>query len=184
MTAVDVMAARRNAIDLARFSAGISATERGHKFSNPELAYSRFSVKARTSLDGLKEKLERAQKILEKAYERSESGEIDVTSLGAEAVSARIVLSLSEVLGALFDKAVASKDIYALRMVAKAAEKLTIDSDELLKESVYPRDPAVKKNVIAQNIALARATYDVVVGTLDNTHREHGIEVPAFPAAA
>jgi hypothetical protein len=189
MSSVDQMARRRNTLRMERFTSGIAREERDRKFDNPELAFKRFSTKARTSLDALAEKVTRAEKLLEKARERSESGEIDLVSHGAEVVSAKVVISLTESLGRIYSKAIESKDIYALRTVAKAAEKLSVDADEILKESVYSKDRTVKKVVIEQNHAMARKTYDLVVGSLDNTHKELGISVPTheelgIPAAA
>jgi hypothetical protein len=133
-------------------------------------------------LDALSAKVSNAELSLDKARERNDSGEIDLASHGAEAASARIIISLSEALVQMYAKAVTATDIYALRSVAKAAEKLIVDSDDLLRESVYPSDPHVRKSVILQNIGLAKSTYAAVVASLDNTHVELGVSIPAFPS--
>jgi hypothetical protein len=174
---------------MEQFTTGIAREERHRQFKDPALAFEVFSKKAKNLVDALSEKVSRAEAILEKARERSESGEIDLASLGAEVISAKVVVSLTASLRALYGRALEANDTYALRTIAKAAEKLGVEADETLKESVYSKDRTVKKAVIAQNLAMARKTYDLVVGSLDNVHSELGISLPTpadlgMPAAA
>ena len=177
---VGTMAARRNAAYMENLSTGVSR-ERGRKFANPELALERFTVKASEMLEELKPKVAHSEAILDRVRLRHESGELDLMSLGAEVAAAKVVVKMDDALQKMFARARDSRDTYAMRRIAVAAEKLVVQADEILKESSYPGDATVKKMIITQNLAIAREVYHDVVRSLDNTHKELGVGMPDFP---
>ncbi|MEW6722668.1 MAG: hypothetical protein AB1324_05385 [Candidatus Micrarchaeota archaeon] len=167
MGRLDREAAQRNRAAVDAFLDGIARRERGRKFRDPEAAFMRFSARA--------EEMVGSVKALEaKAAERA-------GRCGEEAIPARVFLSLSGLIERLCASAKAKKDIYALRVASKAAEKLAIDAEELLAVPDCPREAPARKAATLREAARAKEIYEVIMRTLDNTHREHGLEAPEFP---
>lgn len=174
------LAARLNAASLESFTARLSERERRRQFSDPE-AFQKFSQRTRENLDQLGPKIATAKKLLDRVNDRYESGEIDLMSLGAEVAAAKMITKLSAALDVLYAKAKDAKDIHAMRRLAVVADRLGVQADELLKETAYPMDATVKKMVIEGKVSNARAVYEDIIRSLDNTHVELGVRIPDFP---
>jgi hypothetical protein len=170
-----------NRLSVARYVNESAERERSREFKDPVSAFTKFSTQADAMLQRLEPKTQSARAVISKATERKSEGELDDSTYHAETVAARMLLSLQTALKAVYLYAQGTRDIFAVRRVGVVADKLAAVSDELLKESYYPRDESLRQTLVEQTVKMARDAYADAIQSLQGVHETLGVKIADFP---
>lgn len=183
-SSVRELAARMNNISARLTARRLKDLIKRRGMHDSKVDFATVSSLARTLLDNLKPHVAEARSLIDKAKERKEQGRLDAETGRAEMLPSEVTILLQGMLESMYEKVCESKNTYAMRCIRTSADIfLAHIDDNLLREGRYPKaDENLRQKLMEDKISSAREVYKDVVGALDGTNKQLGVEMPRFPS--
>lgn len=172
-TVVQELAGKRNAASACSFVQDMNRRARSRSRANPKLIYAHYVKDTRSRLDELFPSVKKADSLAAKAK---------ASGLVAEETAGKTVSVLFRMLGSLYARAKSAEDGYALNRVALAANIMKVQIKKgILDMGGYKGTPEQNQEQASRKLESSALLFRDVLNALDNTHKELGVEEPAFP---
>lgn len=178
------MAAKRNRAAVRNTVRTLKTLLKEKDVHDSKIDFGSLSSLTRQLLDSVKSRVDDARSLIERTKERREEGSLDDQTMRVEMLPAEVVVLLQETLEKMHEASSKSEHVASMRCIRTSADifRAHLGEFSLLEEGRYPKNNLqLQEWLMSEKISTAREVYRDVVGALESTHKELGVEIPEFP---